>query len=137
MSITGEPDGDPQKVGVALVDVLTGKDAVIGILAALRHQEISGSGQLVEVNLLQSLLGSLVNQASAFLATGELPSRLGNKHPSIAPYETLHCADGLLVVGCGNDRQFVRLCGVLGELDGLSHQVGSSRLTAGSPPSAP
>lgn len=115
MSITGEPCGDPQKVGVAVVDVLTGKDAVIGILAALRHREVSGSGQLVEVNLLQSLLAGLANQAGSFLATGKSPSRLGNEHPSIAPYETLRCADGLLAVACGNDRQFARLCEVLGD----------------------
>jgi crotonobetainyl-CoA:carnitine CoA-transferase CaiB-like acyl-CoA transferase len=114
MSITGEPDADPQKVGVALVDVLTGKDAVIGILAALRHRETTGLGQHVEVSLLGSLIGSLANQASAYLATGRAPSRMGNRHPSIAPYETLRCADGLLAVACGNDRQFGRLCGVLG-----------------------
>ena len=114
MSITGESDADPQKVGVALVDVLTGKDAVIGILAALRHREATGAGQHVEVSLLQSLIGSLANQASAYLATGTAPSRMGNRHPSIAPYETLRCADGLLAVACGNDRQFARLCDVLG-----------------------
>lgn len=114
MSITGELDGDPQKVGVALVDVLTGKDAVIGILAALQHRERTGEGQHVEANLLSSLLGSLANQASACLATGRSPSRMGNEHPSIAPYETLRCADGLLAVACGNDRQFASLCSVLG-----------------------
>jgi formyl-CoA transferase len=114
MSITGEPDGDPQKVGVALVDVLTSKDAVIGILAALRHRDLTGVGQAVEVNLLMSLLGSLANQASSYFATGVSPSRLGNQHPSIAPYETLQCADGLIVVACGNDGQFRRLCQVLG-----------------------
>ncbi len=114
MSITGQPDGDPTKVGVALVDVLTGKDAVIGILAALREREVSGRGQRIEVNLLSSLLGSLVNQASAVLTTGRSPSQMGNQHPSIAPYETLHCADGLLAVACGNDAQFARLCEVLG-----------------------
>ncbi len=113
MSITGEPDTDPQKVGVALVDVLTGKDAVIGILAALRHRAATGGGQHVEVSLLQSLIGSLANQASAYLATGTSPTRMGNRHPSIAPYETLLCADGLLAVACGNDRQFQRLCEVL------------------------
>lgn len=113
MSITGEADADPQKVGVALVDVLTGKDAVIGILAALRHRESTGLGQHVEVSLLQSLLGSLANQASAYLATGRSPRRMGNRHPSIAPYETLRCADGLLAVACGNDRQFRRLCEML------------------------
>ncbi|KAA1378142.1 CaiB/BaiF CoA transferase family protein [Aeromicrobium fastidiosum] len=118
MSITGQADGDPQKVGVALVDVLTGKDAVIGILAALRHRDVTGLGQHVEVNLLQSLIGSLANQASAFLASGVAPTRLGNAHPSIAPYESLRCADGLLVVACGNDGQFGRLCDVLG-LDDL------------------
>jgi formyl-CoA transferase len=117
MSITGEPDGDPLKVGVALVDVLTSKDAVIGILAALRHREISGAGQQVEVNLLSSLLGSLANQTSAYLATGQAPGRLGNRHPSIAPYETLHCSDNLLAVACGNDRQFGRLVVELGAPD--------------------
>ncbi|WP_235547860.1 MULTISPECIES: CaiB/BaiF CoA transferase family protein [unclassified Nocardioides] len=114
MSITGEPGGDPQKVGVALVDVLTGKDAVIGILAALHQRRLTGLGQHVEVSLLQSLIGSLANQASSYLATGTSPHRLGNRHPSIAPYETLRCADGLLAVACGNDRQFQRLCEVLG-----------------------
>jgi formyl-CoA transferase len=113
MSITGEADADPQKVGVALVDVLTGKDAVIGILAALRHREASGRGQHVEVSLLTSLIGSLANQASSYLATGESPTRRGNQHPSIAPYETLRCSDGLLAVACGNDRQFARLCEAL------------------------
>lgn len=113
MSITGEADADPSKVGVALVDVLTGKDAVIGILAALTARTTTGRGQLVEVNLLSSLLGSLANQASAFLSTGIAPKRLGNRHPSIAPYEALACHDGLLAVCCGNDAQFVRLTEVL------------------------
>jgi formyl-CoA transferase len=119
MSITGPPDGEPTKVGVALVDVLTGKDAVIGILAALRERETSGRGQRVEVNLLSSLLGSLVNQTSAFLTTGTSPGRMGNRHPSIAPYETLRCRDGLIAVACGNDAQFERLTEVLGGLDAV------------------
>lgn len=114
MSITGEPDGEPLKVGVALVDVLTGKDAAIGILAALRGREITGTGQRIEVNLLSSLLGSLVNQASGALATGRAPGRMGNRHPSITPYETLACADAPLAVACGNDGQFARLTTVLG-----------------------
>ena len=96
------------------MDVLTGKDAVIGILAALHERARSGRGQLIEVNLLSSLLGSLANQASAYLSTGVSPSRMGNQHPSIAPYETLHCQDGRLAVACGNNRQFARLCEVLG-----------------------
>ncbi|HET6666636.1 MAG TPA: CoA transferase, partial [Intrasporangium sp.] len=113
MSITGDPDGEPTKAGVALVDVLTGKDATIGILAALQERERSGMGQRIEVNLLSSLLGSLANQASAYLATGVAPTRMGNRHPSIAPYETLRCADGELAVACGNDAQFARICAVV------------------------
>ncbi len=114
MSITGPADGEPTKAGVALVDILTCKDAVIGILAALRHRERTGQGQHVEVNLLSSLLGSLANQASAFLTTGQSPKRMGNRHPSIVPYETLRCRDGRVAVACGNDGQFRRLAGVLG-----------------------
>ena len=117
MSITGAHDAEPTKVGVALVDVLTSKDAVIGILAALNERHASGAGQRVEVNLLSSLLGSLANQASSYLATGVAPHRMGNQHPSIAPYETLHCADGIIAVCCGNDAQFVRLANVLGRPD--------------------
>ncbi|KXO99822.1 Formyl-coenzyme A transferase (plasmid) [Tsukamurella tyrosinosolvens] len=117
MSITGEPDGDPMKVGVALVDVLTAKDAVAGILAALYERERSGRGQRVEVNLLSSLLGSLANQGANFLATGATPSRMGNSHPSIAPYETLRCRDGILAVACGNDGQFARLAATVGAAD--------------------
>lgn len=114
MSITGEADGEPLKVGVALVDVLTGKDAAVGILAALRHRQRTGAGQHVQVNLLSSLLGALVNQAAGFLTTGSSPGRMGNRHPSIAPYETLRCEDGLIAVAAGNDRQFCALVTVLG-----------------------
>ena len=114
MSITGEADSEPVKVGVAVVDVMTAKDAVIGILAALRARDLTGRGQRVEVNLLSSLLGSLANQASGFLATGSSPTRMGNQHPSIAPYETLRCRDGMLAVACGNDAQFARLAAAVG-----------------------
>ncbi|QAY59559.1 CoA transferase [Microbacterium protaetiae] len=118
MSITGDADdagGAPMKAGVALVDVLTAKDATIGILAALRAREQHGHGQHVEVDLLSSLLASLVNQASSYLTTGTAPGRLGNAHPSIAPYELLPCADGPLAIACGNDSQFRMLAGVLGD----------------------
>ncbi|MFD8935372.1 CaiB/BaiF CoA transferase family protein [Streptomyces sp. NPDC059578] len=114
MSITGGADGEPTKVGVALVDVLTGKDAVIGVLAALAARARTGRGCRVEVNLLSSLLGSLVNQGQSYLETGLPPGRMGNRHPSIAPYETLRCRDGLLAVACGNDAQFARLAAALG-----------------------
>ncbi|GGF51189.1 CoA transferase [Marmoricola endophyticus] len=113
MSITGPPE-EPSKVGVALVDVLTSKDLVIGVLAALHERETSGRGQLVEVNLLSSLLGSMANQASGYLTTGRDPSSMGNAHPSIAPYETLRAADGALAIACGNDRQFASLAEALG-----------------------
>lgn len=108
MSITGERD-EPMKAGVALVDVLTGKDAAIGILAALHAREHTGHGDHLEVTLLTSLLGSLVNQSQGALETGRSPGGMGNQHPSIAPYETLHTADGLIAVACGNDGQFTRL----------------------------
>jgi crotonobetainyl-CoA:carnitine CoA-transferase CaiB-like acyl-CoA transferase len=114
MSVTGEAEGEASKAGVALVDILTAKDAVIGTLAALRERDRLGSGQHVEVNLLSSLLGSLANQAGSYLATGVSPGRMGNQHPSIAPYETLRCRTGLLAVACGNDRQFSKLTTLLG-----------------------
>src|SRR3954451_21915370 len=115
MSITGEPEGEPLEVGVALVDVLAGLYAAVGILAALEHRRESGEGQLVEVDLLSALLAGLVNQSSAFTVAGVVPERMGNRHPSIAPYELLHCRDGELVLAVGNDRQFRDLCEVIGE----------------------
>jgi crotonobetainyl-CoA:carnitine CoA-transferase CaiB-like acyl-CoA transferase len=114
MSITGDPDGEPHKVGVALVDVMAGLHAAIGILAALRHRDQTGEGQLVEVDLLSTTLFALANQASNWLTAGVVPGRMGNQHPSIAPYETLHASDGPLVVAVGNDGQFRAMCGVLG-----------------------
>lgn len=117
MSITGEADGEPMKVGVALVDVLVGLHATIGILAGLRESEAHGVGRHVEINLLSSLLSSLANQGSAFAAAGVVPSRMGNAHPSIAPYELFQAADKPIAVACGTDRQFVSLCKVLGRPD--------------------
>lgn len=117
MSITGQPDGPPAKAGVALVDVLTGLHAVIAILAALRERDRSGQGQHVEVNLLSSLLGSLVNQAAGYINGGGVPAVMGNQHPSIAPYETLATKDVSLAVAIGNDRQFAALAGALGRPD--------------------
>jgi crotonobetainyl-CoA:carnitine CoA-transferase CaiB-like acyl-CoA transferase len=114
MSVTGEADGEPQKVGVALVDVITGLFASTGILAALRHRERTGEGQRVEVDLLSSLLAALVNQGSAYTLAGAVGRRMGNAHPSIAPYELLPTGEGDLVLAVGNDRQFGALCEVLG-----------------------
>jgi crotonobetainyl-CoA:carnitine CoA-transferase CaiB-like acyl-CoA transferase len=114
MSITGAADGEPQKVGVALVDVLAGLFATVGILAALRHREHSGAGQRVEVTLLGALLAALVNQGSGYTVAGSVPHRMGNEHPSISPYELFDAADGELVIAVGTDRQFTVLCEVIG-----------------------
>jgi crotonobetainyl-CoA:carnitine CoA-transferase CaiB-like acyl-CoA transferase len=114
MSITGSPEGEPQKVGVALVDVLAGLFAAVGILAAIRHRDATGEGQLVQVDLLSTLLSALVNQGAAYTIAGDVPGRLGNAHPSIAPYELFSAGEGQLVLAVGNDRQFATLCEVLG-----------------------
>jgi crotonobetainyl-CoA:carnitine CoA-transferase CaiB-like acyl-CoA transferase len=115
MSITGDPEGEPRKVGVALVDVMAGLHATIGILAALHHRERTGEGQLVEVDLLSTTLFALANQASGYLTAGIVPGRMGNRHPSIAPYETLATRDAPIVIAVGNDTQFRTFCRVLGE----------------------
>ncbi|MGO3150016.1 MAG: CaiB/BaiF CoA transferase family protein, partial [Glutamicibacter ardleyensis] len=114
MSITGEPEGTPSKVGVALVDVLAAQNATTGILLALREREQSGLGQKVDISLMTSMLAGLTNQASSTVATGESPPRLGNAHPSIAPYETFATADGVMVIAVGNNRQFSALVSELG-----------------------
>ncbi|MDO5699097.1 MAG: CoA transferase [Dermatophilus congolensis] len=112
MSITGHP-GEPMKAGVALIDVLTGKDATIGILAALAARSRTGLGDFIEVSLLSSGLAALVNQGQAALETGIAPSGRSNQHPSIAPYETLRARDAEFAVACGNDGQFARLAQAL------------------------
>ena len=115
MSVTGTADGQPVKAGVALVDVITGLHASLGVLAALRHRDATGQGQRVEVNLLGSLLSAMVNQASAFAVAGVVPGRMGNAHPSIAPYETFPTADRPIALAVGNDRQFAMLTQTLGQ----------------------
>lgn len=114
MSVTGEPGGQGTKAGVALVDVITGMHAGLGVMAALRHRDATGEGQKVEVSLLTSLLSALTNQASAHVAGGVVPRAMGNKHPSIAPYEVLDAKDRPLALAVGNDRQFGALCAELG-----------------------
>lgn len=114
MSITGPDPSQPTKVGVALVDVITGLHAAVGILAALRHRDRTGRGQRVEVNLLSSLLSALTNQAAGYLGAGTVPRAMGNQHPSIAPYEVFPTADRPLVIAAGNDRQFRALVDALG-----------------------
>jgi crotonobetainyl-CoA:carnitine CoA-transferase CaiB-like acyl-CoA transferase len=117
MSITGPAHGQPTKVGVALVDVVTGLHATVGILAALRHRDRTGEGQVVEVNLLSSLLSALTNQASGYLGAGVVPGLMGNQHPSIAPYEVFATADRPLVLAVGTDRQFASLVACLGRAE--------------------
>ena len=113
MSLTGDPDGEPYRAGVAVFDVMAGLHATIGILAALNRRHETGRGQHVEVNLLSSAMSGLVNQTSAFVAGGVVPFRMGNSHPSLFPYEPLPCADGELIITAGNDGQFRKLCEVL------------------------
>ncbi|MEU6698108.1 CoA transferase [Pseudonocardia sp. NPDC046786] len=114
MSLTGDPDGPPFRAGISVFDVMAGNHATIGILAALRHRDRTGEGQHVEVNLLSSALTGLVNHSSAWVASGTVPYRMGNAHPSVFPYEPLPTADDDMIVAAGNDRQFGKLCEVLG-----------------------
>src|ERR671937_2852734 len=114
MSVTGEPDGSPLKVGAALIDMVCGLYATTGILAALQARERTGRGQRVEVSLMDTALAGLLNQASAHVNTGGVPGRLGNRHPSITPYETYAAADGEFAVAVGNDTIYARLCAVIG-----------------------
>ncbi|AXN40241.1 CoA transferase [Peribacillus butanolivorans] len=113
MSITGETDGSPMKVGVAIADILTGLYTCIGILSALHHREKTGEGQEIDISLMDCQVSSLVNVASNYLFNGITPERMGNQHPNIVPYQTFHASDGELVVAVGNDEQFRRFTYVL------------------------
>lgn len=117
MSITGEPQGEPTKVGVAITDLSTGLYATIAILLALRHVERGGSGQHIDCALLNTQMAMLANQAMSWLVGGVVPQRLGNAHPTVVPYRTFDALDGPLVVAVGNDNQFSTLCQVLGHAD--------------------
>jgi crotonobetainyl-CoA:carnitine CoA-transferase CaiB-like acyl-CoA transferase len=114
MSLTGDADGPPYRAGISVFDVMSGMQATIGILAALRHRSRTGEGQHVEVNLMATAMSGLVNHASAVVAGDTVPFRMGNSHPSLFPYEPLPTADGDLIITAGNDGQFARLCRVLG-----------------------
>jgi crotonobetainyl-CoA:carnitine CoA-transferase CaiB-like acyl-CoA transferase len=114
MSLTGDPDGPPYRAGISVMDVMAGNHAVIGILAALRHRDATGEGQQIEINLLSSALAGLVNHSSAWVSAGVVPYRMGNAHPSVYPYEPMPTADNEIIIAAANDRQFGRLCQVLG-----------------------
>jgi crotonobetainyl-CoA:carnitine CoA-transferase CaiB-like acyl-CoA transferase len=119
MDLTGDPTGEPQKVGVAWIDIFTGLYGVIGIQAALAERTRSGLGQHVDLSLLDTGVAVLANQAMNYLASGNVPHRMGNAHPNIVPYQVFPAADGHLIIACGNDRQFAALCSMLG-LDGIA-----------------
>ncbi len=114
MSLTGDPDGEPVKVGVAIADVMTGMYATTGVLAALFHREKTGIGQQIDIALVDTQMAWLVNEGSNYLNSGKLPQRRGNAHANIAPYQVFSAADGHVIIAVGNDGQFARFCGVLG-----------------------
>lgn len=117
MDLTGDPRGEPQKIGVAFADIFTGLYGVVAIQAALAQRERTGLGQQIDMSLLDSMTGVLANQAMNYLVTGEAPHRLGNAHPNIAPYQTLPVRDGHVILAVGNDGQFARFCAIIGEKD--------------------
>jgi crotonobetainyl-CoA:carnitine CoA-transferase CaiB-like acyl-CoA transferase len=123
MSLTGEPDGLPQKVGVPVADLFAGLYGCIGILAALRHRERTGEGQQIDIGMLDTHVAWLANQGMNYLATGENPPRLGNQHPNIVPYQVFATADGAIVLSIGNDPTFKRFC----ENFGLEHLLADER----------
>jgi crotonobetainyl-CoA:carnitine CoA-transferase CaiB-like acyl-CoA transferase len=117
MSFTGEPDGEPMKVGVAVADLFAGQNAVIAILAALQARTRTGTGQHLDISLFDSQVGMLANVASNYLISGTLPKRYGNAHANIVPYQSFQANDEWFIVAVGNDRQFEKLCEVLGNME--------------------
>jgi crotonobetainyl-CoA:carnitine CoA-transferase CaiB-like acyl-CoA transferase len=131
MDVTGEPGREPQKVGIAVVDLFTGVNAAVGILATLRRRDATGRGGHVDMSLMDSATAILANQAMNYLVSGKSPTRLGNAHPNIAPYQVFPVADGHVIVAVGNDRQFQNFCTVLGAADiagDVGFQTNASRL---------
>jgi crotonobetainyl-CoA:carnitine CoA-transferase CaiB-like acyl-CoA transferase len=115
MDLTGDPAGEPQRAGVPVADIFTGVYSAVGVLAALAQREKTGKGCLVDTALLDSQVGVLANQALNFLVSGKVPTRIGNAHPNIVPYQVFPAADGHIIIATGNDNQFAKLCTVLGE----------------------
>ncbi len=114
MDLTGDADGDPQKIGVAFADIFTGTYGTIAVMAALAQRERTGVGQHVDLALLDSMVGVLANQSLNYLVSGKVPHRMGNAHPNIVPYQTFAVRDGHVIIAVGNDPQFARLCEFLG-----------------------
>jgi len=114
MSLTGDPDGAPMKVGVGIADVMCGMYATIGILAALRHRDHTGEGQHIDLSLVDAQMAWLINEGCNYLTSGEVPERRGNAHPNIVPYDAFATSDGHVLVAVGNDAQFARFCDAIG-----------------------
>ena len=125
MSLTGEPDGAPQKSGIAYADLFTGLYATVAILAALRERDRSGLGAHVDMALLDTQVAVLANQALNWMVSGDVPTRMGNGHANLVPYQAFRAADGEVIVAVGNDAQFERLCGILG----LARLAGDERFS--------
>ena len=117
MDLTGEPSGAPQKMGVAFADIFTGLYGVIGIQAALRHRDLTGEGQQIDLSLFDALVGVLANQSMNYLISGKSPNRMGNAHPNICPYAVFPAKDGHVILAVGNDAQFHRFCRAFGLAD--------------------
>lgn len=117
MSVTGDPAGNPTKVGVAITDIVCGIYSTVAILAALHHRQVSGRGQFCDMSLLDSQVGYLANIGLHYLTSGEVPKRLGNEHPNIVPYSVVRCADGFFILAVGNDSQFEKFCDFAGVPD--------------------
>jgi crotonobetainyl-CoA:carnitine CoA-transferase CaiB-like acyl-CoA transferase len=115
MGMTGAADGPPMRVGVPIADIFSGVYAAVGILAALARREKTGRGGYVDTALVDSTVGTLAFQALNYLVSGEIPQRIGNAHPNLVPYQEFPVADGRIIIATGNDAQFVKLCGILGE----------------------
>ncbi|MBF9029523.1 CoA transferase [Rhodobacterales bacterium HKCCE3408] len=114
MSVTGAPEGQPQKVGIAVTDILTGMYAATAILAAVHQRATTGRGQWIDMGLLDVATAFTANQAMNYLTTGVAPQRIGNAHQNLTPYQVFDCADGWIIIATGNDAQYRRLCGLLG-----------------------
>ena len=117
MSLTGEPEGTPMKVGVGIADVMCGMYACVGILAALRHRDQTGEGQHIDLSLVDTQMSWLINEGTNYLTSGQVPQRRGNAHPNIVPYDVFQASDGHVIVAVGNDAQFARFCDFLGRED--------------------
>jgi crotonobetainyl-CoA:carnitine CoA-transferase CaiB-like acyl-CoA transferase len=115
MALTGEPEGEPMKVGVPIGDLMAGMFASVGILAAVRHQINTGEGQFIDIGMLDTHVAWLANQGMNYLSTGKSPARLGNQHPNIVPYQVMPTSDGYIVLSIGNDPTFERFCKLSGD----------------------